>query len=280
MNTKSKLLLVDDEVAITDRLEPFLSRAGFKVKVVDDGELALKEIVSYLPDLVILDVLMPKLDGREVLRQLRQKGDWTPVILLTQVGELAERAMAIMEGADDYINKPFDSNELVARIQSILRRARPNQPPLTVAERLRCGDLVVDRTKRRAYLNNEEISLSPKAISLLEYMITPVTAQRLRHTFASQMLTAGMPVSSLQRYLGHEHLDTTMIYAEVSDPLLRQDYYQGIEAFDPDSENLTLSGPALTNQHILRQLVEELKIPDLEQSRHDEILDIILAKIK
>jgi site-specific recombinase XerD len=108
----------------------------------------------------------------------------------------------------------------------------------------------------------------------------PVTAQRLRHTFASQMLAAGMPVSSLQRYLGHEHLNTTMIYAEVSDPLLRQDYYQGIEAFDPGSENSTLSGPVLTNQHILRQLVEELKIPDLEQSRHDEILDIILANIK
>jgi integrase/recombinase XerD len=108
----------------------------------------------------------------------------------------------------------------------------------------------------------------------------PVTAQRLRHTFASQMLTAGMPVSSLQRYLGHEHLDTTMIYAEVSDPLLRQDYYQGIAALDPGSENLTLSGPAPTHQHTLRQLVEELKTPGLEQSRHDEILDIILANIR
>jgi site-specific recombinase XerD len=108
----------------------------------------------------------------------------------------------------------------------------------------------------------------------------PVTAQRLRHTFASQMLTAGMPVSSLQRYLGHEHLDTTMIYAEVSDPLLRQDYYQGITALDTGSEDLTFSGLAPTQQHILRQLVEELKTPGLEQSRHDEILDIILANIR
>jgi hypothetical protein len=93
------------------------------------------------------------------------------------------------------------------------------------------------------------------------------------------MLAAGMPVSSLQRYLGHEHLDTTMIYAEVSDPLLRQDYYQGITALDPSSEGLTFSGLAPTQQHILRQLVEELKTPGLEQSRHDEILDIILANI-
>jgi hypothetical protein len=107
----------------------------------------------------------------------------------------------------------------------------------------------------------------------------PVTAQRLRHTFASQMLTAGMPVSSLQRYLGHENLDTTMIYAEVSDPLLRQDYYQGIATLDPGSEKLSMSGLGLTQQRTLRQLVEELKTPELEQSRHDEILDIILANI-
>ena len=172
MDTKPRLLLVDDETAITDRLAPFLSRAGFEVKVAGDGEAALKEISSYSPDLIVLDVLMPRIDGREVLRQLRQKGDWTPIILLTQVGESTERAMALMEGADDYINKPFDSNELVARIKTVLRRASPGQPPLTVAERLRSGDLVVDRTKRRAYLNSVEINLSPKAMSLLEYMVT------------------------------------------------------------------------------------------------------------
>ena len=166
MNTKQKLLLVDNETAITDRLSPFLSRAGFEVKVVADGEAALREIVTYTPDLIVLDVLMPHIDGREVLRQLRQKGDWTPIILLTQVGESAERAMALMEGADDYINKPFDPNELAARIKAVLRRASPGQPPLTVAERLRSSDLVVDRTKRRAYLNAEEIDLSPKAMSL------------------------------------------------------------------------------------------------------------------
>jgi DNA-binding response OmpR family regulator len=172
MNARQKLLLVDDETAITDRLAPYLSRAGFDVKVAADGEAALAEIVAYAPDLVILDVLMPRLDGREVLRRLRQNEDWTPVILLTQVGESAERAMALMEGADDYINKPFDSNELVARIKAVLRRASPGQPPLATAERLRSGDLVVDRTKRRAYLSGAEINLSPKAIALLEYMVT------------------------------------------------------------------------------------------------------------
>lgn len=107
-----------------------------------------------------------------------------------------------------------------------------------------------------------------------------VTAQRLRHTFANQMLAACMPVSSLKRYLGHEHLDTTMVYAEVSDPLLRQDYYQGITFLDPGSEKIYLSVFTPAQKHTLRQWIEELKTPGLEQSRHDEILNIILANIE
>jgi len=116
-------------------------------------------------------------------------------------------------------------------------------------------------------------SLQRRLVQYRQHCGLQVTAQRLRHTFASQMLTAGMPVSSLQRYLGHEHLDTTMIYAEVSDPLLRQDYYQGITTVDPGSNKFTMSGSALIQQHTLRQLVEELKTPGLEPTRRDEILD-------
>jgi DNA-binding response OmpR family regulator len=168
----AKLLLVDDEQAITERLQPYLSRAGYQVRVASDGVQALELVETYLPDLIILDVLMPELDGREVLRQLRLNENWTPVIMLTQVGESSERTMALLEGADDYINKPFDSNELAARIKAVLRRANPGQPPLTVAERLRSGDLVVDRVRQRAYLEADEIELSPKAMALLSYMIT------------------------------------------------------------------------------------------------------------
>ena len=172
MANTPKLLLVDDEKAITDRLAPFLTRSGFEVQVVADGMAALDKIASFAPDLIVLDVLMPKLDGREVLRRLRDAGNWTPIILLTQVGESAERAMALSEGADDYINKPFDPNELVARIRTILRRVSPGHPPLSVAQRLQSRDLIFDRTKRRAYMNGDEIHMSPKAILLLEYMVT------------------------------------------------------------------------------------------------------------
>ena len=127
---------------------------------------------SHPPDILILDVLMPRLDGREVLRQLRQAGNWLPIILLTQVGEATERAMAIEEGADDYLNKPFDPHELVARIRAVLRRARPGTPPLSTAARLACGPLVLDRASHRVWLDANELSLTPKSVLLLEYMMT------------------------------------------------------------------------------------------------------------
>lgn len=172
MSTKSKILLVDDERAITANLAPLLARSGFDVAVAADGEDALRQVSDFAPDLIVLDILMPRLDGRETLRRLRQTGNWTPVILLTQVGESAERAMALEEGADDYLNKPFDPHELVARIRAVLRRARPDRPPLAAAYRLGSGDLILNRQTRRAYLGPTELQLTPKAIALLEYLIT------------------------------------------------------------------------------------------------------------
>ncbi len=172
MATKPQVLLVDDEQAITANLAPFLERSGFSVAVAADGEEALRQATGFRPDLIVLDVLMPRMDGRELLRHLRERDDWTPVILLTQVGESTERAMALEEGADDYLNKPFDPHELVARIRAVLRRARSGQPPLAAATRLVCGRLSLDRRSRRAYMDAAELRLTPKAIALLEYLMT------------------------------------------------------------------------------------------------------------
>jgi DNA-binding response OmpR family regulator len=172
MQPKPSILLVDDETAITYNLSPFLTRSGFAVTVASNGEEALQKVATGQPDLLVLDVLMPRLDGREVLRQLRQSGNWIPIILLTQVGEASERAMALEEGADDYLNKPFDPHELVARIRAVLRRARPGQPPLAAATRLACGKLILDRVSRRAWLDETELVLTPKSVMLLEYMMT------------------------------------------------------------------------------------------------------------
>jgi DNA-binding response OmpR family regulator len=172
LSAKPKILLVDDEIAITNNLAPFLSRAGFDVVVASDGEQALTTIESFSPGLIVLDVLMPRLDGREVLRRLRQSGNWTPIILLTQVGEATERAMALEEGADDYLNKPFDPHELIARIRAVLRRAQPGKPPLAASERLLCNKVTLDRRARRVYLDSTELNLTPKAVVLLEYFMT------------------------------------------------------------------------------------------------------------
>lgn len=169
---KPHILLADDEAAITTNLAPFLERSGFRVSVAGDGQAALETIAAQPPDLVVLDVLMPRLDGREVLRRLRRSGSVLPVILLTQVGGTTERAIALEEGADDYLNKPFDPYELLARIKAVLRRAQPGQPSLGAAWKLSAGDLTLDRRARRALLGGQAVTLTPKALALLEYLMT------------------------------------------------------------------------------------------------------------
>lgn len=139
------VVLVDDDEAITSNLAPFLERAGLTVHVAADGEAALELVERLDPDGCILDVLMPRLDGREVLRRLRADGRWLPVVLLTQVGESTERAIALDEGADDYLNKPFDPYELLARVRAVMRRA---------------------------WLLDAELALTPKAMLLLDYLLT------------------------------------------------------------------------------------------------------------
>ena len=166
-----RILLVDDETAITANLAPFLERAGFEVATASDGQVALQIIQDFGPDLTVLDVLMPRLDGREVLRRIRQSGNWMPVILLTQVGSPTERAVALDEGADDYLNKPFEPYELVARIRAVLRRSKTGSASLAGAHRLRCGLLELDRQARRVILASREVALTAKAISILEYLM-------------------------------------------------------------------------------------------------------------
>lgn len=172
MDTKPKILLVEDDLAITDNLTPLLERSGYRVRVAVHGAEALHHLVNFGPDLIISDVLMPVMDGREFLRKLRQANNWTPVILLTQVGSSTERAMALEEGADDYLNKPFDPYELVARIRSVLRRVRQGKPSLAAAQQLASGDILLERAARRVKFAGQTLALTPKAVALLEYLMT------------------------------------------------------------------------------------------------------------
>lgn len=166
-----RLLLADDEQAITAELAPFLERGGFEVSVAHNGAEALQMARLLQPDLIVLDVLMPELTGREVCRRLRTDGNWTPVIMLTQVGTSGERAMSLEEGADDYLNKPFDPSELVARIRAVLRRCTATTRSATGAQRLVSGSLAIDRPARRAAFDGTEIPLTAKAFAVLEYLM-------------------------------------------------------------------------------------------------------------
>lgn len=165
------MLLVDDDATIREHLAPMLSRSGLDVSSAVNGEEAVRAISESRPDLVILDVLMPVMDGREALRRIRAEHDWLPVILLTEVGESFERASALDEGADDYLNKPFDPHELLARIRAVLRRAASGTAPLTAAGQLTAGDLRIDRPARRVWVAGAEQQLTPRAFALLEYLM-------------------------------------------------------------------------------------------------------------
>jgi DNA-binding response OmpR family regulator len=166
-----RILLVDDELEVLLSLEGMLERNGFRVLTARSGEEALHKVQTFAPDLVLLDIKMPGMSGRAVLRELRQDGDWPPVIMLTQVQGADERSMTLDEGADDYVNKPCDAKELVSRIRAVLRRCEPGAATFARAHEVRCGDVRLDRRRRRAYLKGRELSLGPKAFGLLEYLM-------------------------------------------------------------------------------------------------------------
>jgi DNA-binding response OmpR family regulator len=168
---KPTILLAGDEQSTIEEMTQVLAWAGFRVVGESEGGAVLAHILSAAPDLVVLDVQMPRLDGREVLSHLRGSGNWVPVILLGS-GKAAERILALNEGADDYLSRPFDPNELVARIGAVLRRVRVGALPLESANRLSSHDLVIDRLSRRAWFASQELILTPKAFALLEYLMT------------------------------------------------------------------------------------------------------------
>ena len=223
MSVVPTILLVDDEAAITDNLAPLLSRSGFEVVTAADGVRALEVLRGADVDLVVLDVMMPGMDGRAVLRQARVDGLTMPIILLTQVGESVERAMALEEGADDYLNKPFDPHELLARIRAVLRRGAARQgPALSSAARLRSGDVVLDRSSQRVFRGEKEVTLTPRATVLLAYFMTHpdelMTRERLLEavwgwTFSSSTRSVDTRVAELRRVLepaGEPALITTV----------------------------------------------------------------------
>ena len=158
------ILLVDDEVPIQRSLAPLLRSRGYDVEVAGTGEAALKSVAARSPDLMILDLGLPDIDGIEVCRQVRRQS-LLPIIVLSARGGERDKVDALELGADDYVTKPFGPGELVARIRAALRRAAgAGDGP---AGRVRAGDLTIDYDRRRVYRGGDEIRLSPKEFELI-----------------------------------------------------------------------------------------------------------------
>jgi len=158
-----RVLVVDDEPAIREALERALRLEGFAVDLASGGERALKKLAADPPDIVVLDVVMPEMDGIEVTRRLRDEGSRTPICILSARDEVADRVAGLRAGADDYLVKPFALEELTARLHALLRRT-----PTDGGGPLRVGDLTVDPARRLVRRGPRDVELTNREFELLE----------------------------------------------------------------------------------------------------------------
>jgi two-component system, OmpR family, KDP operon response regulator KdpE len=164
---KRNILVVDDEPQITRVLKTTLSSQGYSIRTAADGKQALQEMKGWSPDLVITDLRMPNMDGRELCRAIRAESR-VPIIVLSVKGEEAIKVESLDAGADDYITKPFNVNELLARVRAALRRAAvPVEPEAAVIE---IGDFYIDISARKVEVRDKEVHLTPKEFDLLIYL--------------------------------------------------------------------------------------------------------------
>jgi two-component system phosphate regulon response regulator PhoB len=163
------ILVVEDEDALATLLQYNLEKEGYEVTVAGDGEEALIQIDERLPDLVVLDWMLPKVSGIEVCRRLRSRPETrnVPIIILTARGEETDRIRGLDTGADDYVVKPFSMTELTARLRAVLRRIRPG----LAEDRIRHGDIVIDRVAHRVRRAGREVHLGPTEFRLLDYLM-------------------------------------------------------------------------------------------------------------
>jgi two-component system phosphate regulon response regulator PhoB len=163
------ILVVEDEDSLATLLQYNLEKEGYDVARAGDGEEALLQVQERLPDLIVLDWMLPKVSGIEVCRRIRQRSESrnVPIIMLTARGEETDRIRGLDTGADDYVVKPFAMSELAARIRAVLRRLRPG----LAEDRVRCGDIVIDRVAHRVKRAGQEVHLGPTEFRLLDHFM-------------------------------------------------------------------------------------------------------------
>lgn len=172
MVTKQKILIVDDDENIAELISLYLTKECFDTKMVYNGEDALNAFDTYQPNLVLLDLMLPGIDGYQVCREIRAKSA-TPIIMLSAKGEVFDKVLGLELGADDYILKPFDSKEMVARVRAVLRRYQPVRPEPAAAEKIKCVEydgLIINLTNYSVVCDGQQVDMPPKELELLYFL--------------------------------------------------------------------------------------------------------------
>ena len=163
-----KILIVDDDANICELLRLYLEKDGFDTVVANDGEQALADVAKYAPDLILLDIMLPKLDGWQVCRGIRKTSE-VPIIMLTAKGETFDKILGLELGADDYVSKPFDTKEVIARIKAVLRRTRENDKATRVSE-VRYDKLRINLTNYELEVDGKVVDTPPKELELIYHL--------------------------------------------------------------------------------------------------------------
>jgi len=203
------ILVVEDEGSIASFVSLYLKNAGYGVRTAANGAEALAQVAKELPDLIVLDLMLPDIDGIEVTKRIRQTSD-VPILMLTARDEDVDKIIGLEVGADDYLTKPFNPRELVARVKSVLRRATSDRR-IDEGDELRHGDLVINSGRREVLVGEEEIQLAPKEFDLLWELLDHrgivLTRDQLLervwgYTFAGDTRTVDVHVRQIRRKLG------------------------------------------------------------------------------
>ncbi len=171
MATRQKIMIVDDDHNIAELISLYLTKECFDTLIVEDGEAALREFDSFAPNLILLDLMLPGIDGYQVCREIRQRSN-TPIIMLSAKGEIFDKVLGLELGADDYMIKPIDSKELVARVKAVLRRFQPdkNAQEKSRGKIVEYPDLIVNQTNYSVLYKGKNIDMPPKELELLYFL--------------------------------------------------------------------------------------------------------------
>jgi len=208
-SSTQSVLVVEDEASIASFVSLYLKNAGYDVRTATNGADALTSVQNQQPSLIVLDLMLPDIDGIEICRRIRQKSD-VPILMLTARDEDVDKIIGLEVGADDYMTKPFNPRELVARVKSILRRSAPERRHID-SKQIRHGDLLVDAGRREVRIGEDEIQLAPKEFDLLWELLDHrglvLTRDQLLervwgYTFAGDTRTVDVHVRQLRRKLG------------------------------------------------------------------------------